>query len=41
MNAKDLFPTDEERAEVKAWLDLFNGTIIRVIDADGNILFDT
>ena len=39
--ARDIFPDDEERAEVKSWLDLFNGTIIKVVDGDGKILFDT
>jgi hypothetical protein len=41
MNAKDLFPDEEERKQVKEWLDLFNGTIVKVVDADGKILFDT
>lgn len=41
MNAKDIFPDDAERAEVKSWLDLFEGALTQVIDADGTILFQS
>lgn len=41
MNAKEIFPDDEERAEVKYWLDLFEGSLTQVIDADGTILFQS
>lgn len=39
MNAKDIFPSEEERAEVKGWLDLFKGSLTQVIDKDGKVLF--
>ena len=41
INAKEIFPDDDERLEVKAWLDLFNGILMRVIDKDGTILFES
>lgn len=39
MNARDIFPDDDERAEVKELLNLFEGTLMEVIDADGTVLF--
>lgn len=39
MNACDIFPDDEERAEVKSWLDLFKGALTQVVDEDGIVLF--
>jgi len=39
MNAKEIFPSEEEQAEVKGWLDLFEGSLTQVIDSDGTVLF--
>ena len=39
-SVRDIFPDDDVRAVVKSWLDLFNGTIVKVVDKDGKILFD-
>lgn len=39
MNAKQIFPDDAERAEVKSWLDLFEGYLTQVLDEHGNVLF--
>ena len=39
MRAVDLFPDDAERSEVRRIVELFNGRITRVTDADGVLLF--
>lgn len=39
MNACDIFPDETERAEVKALLDLFEGSLTQVVDEDGIVLF--
>lgn len=41
MNAREIFPDDDERAEVKWWLDFFEGVLTQVIDADGTVLFQS
>lgn len=41
MNAKQIFHDDEERSEVKSWLDLFEGVLMKVLDKDGNVLFQS
>ena len=41
MNAKEIFPDEEERKQVLESLKILNGTIVKVVDADGKILFDT
>lgn len=40
MKAKDLFPDETERNQVKQILNMFKGRITRVEDKDGNILFE-
>ena len=40
MNAKDLFPTESERNQVKGWCDMFKGQVTKVLDDKNNILFD-
>jgi len=40
MNAKELFHTDEERRQVKAWLDEVGGLITKVVDEDGKVLYE-
>ncbi len=39
VNSKEIFTDDDERAEVKSWLDLFEGVLTQVIDSDGTVLF--
>lgn len=41
MRACEVFPDDDERAEVRSWLELFGGMLTQVIDADGTILFQS
>jgi len=41
MRACDIFPDDNERLEVKGWLDLFEGALTQVVDADGTVLFQS
>lgn len=40
MNAKDLFPDEKERRQVKEWLDMFKGKLVRVWDKDGVLVYE-
>jgi len=41
MNAKELLPNNEERKQVKQWIDILVGILTRITDENEEIIFDS
>jgi hypothetical protein len=40
INAADLFPSETDRKFIKHWLDEWQGTLTKVWDENGNLIYE-